>query len=102
MRIGALKRKRSGTLRGASADDAAHLAEFARTHPGCEAYVEPRTAVTEMTVVLVAATGEWTRRRVAGPDKAAALTRKLGVPLYDAGRVGYPQRMRDWTAAHRT
>ena len=32
--------------------------------PGVEAYVEPKTTVTDVTVVLVADDGEWTRRRV--------------------------------------
>jgi hypothetical protein len=38
---------------------------------------------------------------VAGPEAAAALARKHDVPLYEAARVGYPQRMRDWTARRR-
>jgi hypothetical protein len=63
-----------------------------------EAYLEPRTAVTETTVVLVASNGEWTRRRVDGAEAAASFARKHAIPLYDAASVGYPQRMRDWTA----
>jgi hypothetical protein len=90
-------RRRSGLssedLRAAEA----HLAEFARSRSGVEAYIEPRTAVTETTVVFVATSGEWTRRRVAGPQAAHALARTLGIPAYDAGVVGYPQRMREWT-----
>lgn len=54
--------------------------------------------ITETTVVLVASSGEWTRRRVDGPAGAQAFTRKHRIPLYDVGVVGYPQRMRDWTA----
>lgn len=75
----------------------AHLSEFARTRLGVEAFIEPRTAVTDTTVVFVAATGEWTRRRVRSPQQAHAMARALGIPAYDAGVVGYPQRMRDWT-----
>ena len=75
----------------------AHLTEFARSRVGVEAYIEPRTAVTDTTVVFVASSGEWTRRRVAGPQAAHALARALGIPAYDAGVVGYPQRMREWT-----
>jgi hypothetical protein len=75
----------------------AHLTDFARSRAGVEAFIEPRTAVTETTVVFVAASGEWTRRRVAGPQAAHALARALGIPAYDAGVVGYPQRMREWT-----
>ena len=29
---------------------------------------------------------------------AHAWANKLGIPSYDAGLVGYPQRMRDWNA----
>lgn len=87
---------RPGTLRTADHRDVRHLEDFARTRAGVEAFVEPRTAVTDTTVVLVAATGEWTRRRVAGPQAAHALAGKLGVPCYDAQVVGYPQRMREW------
>ncbi|GAA1973109.1 hypothetical protein GCM10009838_36050 [Catenulispora subtropica] len=75
----------------------AHLSEFARTRLGVEAFIEPRTAVTDTTVVFVAASGEWTRRRVRSPQQAHALARALGVPAYDAGVVGYPTRMREWT-----
>ena len=84
--------------RASDRTDRAHLEEFVRTRPGVEAYVEPRTTVTETTVVLVASTGEWTRRRVPDPPTAHAWANKLGVPSYDAGLVGYPQRMRDWNS----
>ncbi|TAM88520.1 MAG: hypothetical protein EPN43_08245 [Jatrophihabitans sp.] len=89
---------RPGTVRTADRADLDHLRAFAASRTGVEAYLEPRTAVTEATVVLVAADGEWTRRRVGGPDAAAKLAKSLAVPLYEAERVGYPQRMRDWTA----
>jgi hypothetical protein len=92
------RRNRGGTLRAADSADRDHLLDFIRTRQGVEAYLEPRTAVTDTTVVLVAADGEWTRRRVGGPDAAASLASKQGIPLYEAARVGYPQRMRDWTA----
>jgi hypothetical protein len=63
-----------------------------------EAFVEPKTTVTESTVVLVAFDGEWTRRRVSGPAAAYALGRRLGIPVYDVALVGYPRRMREYTA----
>jgi len=85
-------------VRSASSTDVAHLSQFVKSWPGVEAFIEPRTAVTETTVVLVASTGEWTRRRVAGAEGAREFARKHGVLLYDVGVVGYPQRMRDWTA----
>jgi hypothetical protein len=90
------RRQRTGRLRTADSGDLAHLEQFARTRRGVEAFVEPRTAVTETTVVLVADSGEWTRRRVPGPAAAHQLASRLGIPAYDAGVVGYPQRMREW------
>lgn len=92
------RKKRPGTLRESTNADTAHLEEFAASRTGVEAYVEPRTAVTEATVVFVAGDGEWTRRRIDGPDGAQKLARKLAIPIYDAGVMGYPERMREWTA----
>ena len=91
-------KSRPGTLRTASSADVDHLTDFAESRPGVEAYLEPRTAITETTVVLVAASGEWTRRRIAGEDAARAFTRKHAIPLYEVALVGYPRRMREWTA----
>lgn len=68
------------------------------TRKGVEAFVEPPTTVTDTTVVLVASTGEWTRRRVPSAQVAHDWANGLGIPSYDAAVVGYPQRMRDWTA----
>ena len=79
-------------------EDVRHLSEFATTRRGVEAFVEPPTAVTTTTVVFVDATGEWTRRRVPDARAAHSLANRLGVPSYDASVVGYPRRMREWTA----
>ena len=76
----------------------AHLVAFAKDRTGVEAFVEPPTAVSTTTVVFVAGTGEWTRRRIDGPDVARRLSRELNIPVYDAQVTGYPQRMRDWNA----
>src|ERR687897_860117 len=93
---------RRGTLdRGSQKADLAHLEQFVATRQGVEGYVEPRTAVTETTIVLVAADGEWTRRRIDGPETARRLSRELGIPVYDAQVTGYPQRMRDWSKDRR-
>ena len=89
---------RPGQTRVAASDDRRHLEEWVRTRRGVEAFVEPRTTVTDTTVVLVAATGEWTRRRVPSPKVVHEWANALGIPSYDAAVVGYPQRMRDWTA----
>lgn len=99
---GRRRQGRPGVTRTASSADLAHLVQFAGTRSGVEAYLEPRTAVTETTVVLVAADGEWTRRRVASPQAAADFARKRAIPLYEAAVVGYPQRMRDWTVRQKS
>ncbi len=92
------RKSRPGVLRTASNQDTSHLEQWTKSRHGVEAYVEPKTTVTETTVVLVAHDGEWTRRRVPSPDAARSFARKLGMPIYDAGIVGYPKRMRDYTA----
>ena len=90
----------AGTLdRPADKGDADHLRRFVDAHPGVEVYLEPRTNVTGTTVVLVAASGEWTRRRIGDAASARSFARKHKVPLYDAAVTGYPARMRAWTAA---
>ena len=92
------KKARPGTLRTSSNADIDHLSQFVRTRGGVEGYLEPRTTVTDTTLVLVASTGEWTRRRIAGVEGARAFTRKHAIPLYEVAIVGYPKRMREWTA----
>lgn len=74
----------------------AHLEQFVRSRVGVEAYIEPATAVLPPTVLLVASSGEWTRRRVAEAGLVRDLAEGLGVPVYDARLVGYPRRMREW------
>src|SRR4051794_28761937 len=99
LRLGGASGGRRGTFdRESGRADLAHLEQFVAPRRGVEGYVEPRTAVTETTIVLVAADGEWTRRRIDGPDVARRLSRDLAIPVYDAQVTGYPQRMRDWSA----
>lgn len=91
------RKRRPGTLRGASDRDTKHLEEWAAVRRGVEAYVEPRTTVTETTVVLIAHDGEWTRRRIGSLDGAQNFGRKRGIPVYEVAKVGYPNRMREYT-----
>ncbi|KGM08641.1 hypothetical protein [Cellulomonas bogoriensis] len=78
-----------------------HMREFVSTRVGVEAYIEPVTNVTQTTVVLIATTGEWTRRRVPDSETARSVARELSIPVYDVQLTGYPQRMRDWNARQR-
>ena len=93
---GAARRTKGGftTVRPADTADQEHLAEFARTRRGVEGYVEPRTAVSDVTLLLVAHDGEWTRRRVPSIQWAHQFANGHGAPSYDAAVVGYPDRMR--------
>ena len=62
-----------------------------QTRRGVEAFLEPKTTVTEVTVLLIAHDGEWTRRRVPSVEAARAWGNKVGIPVYDVALVGYPQ-----------
>lgn len=73
------------------------LQEWLDERHGIEVFVEPQTAVTGVTMLLVAHDGEFTRRPVASAQAAAAFARKHTLPLYEAQVVGYPQRMRDYS-----
>jgi hypothetical protein len=84
-----------------TAADHRYLRDWARSRTGVEAFVEPQTSVTEVTVVLVAGDGEWTRRRVGGALGARQLGEQLRIPIYDVQRIGYPQRMRDYDERRR-
>ena len=64
--------------------------------------MEPRTTVTDTTMLLVDADGAWTRRRIAGPPTPpASWPARCKIPVYDVQLVGYPQRMRDHDARER-
>ena len=82
------------TVRTADSADQAHLAEFVQTRRGVEGFVEPRTAVSDVTVLLVAHEGEWPRRRGPSVEWAHQFANRHGIPSYDAAVVGYPDRMR--------
>ncbi len=87
----------AGAGRSGGQADTRYLEEWAAARRGVEAFVEPKTTVTDTTVVLVAHDGEWTRRRIASLDAAQRFGHKHTIPVYEVARVGYPQRMRDYT-----
>ncbi|RQX12556.1 hypothetical protein DDE19_28200 [Micromonospora ureilytica] len=86
--------------REATRDDLAALEAFVATRHGVEFYLEPETTATDTTVVAIAHDGEWIRRRTGTPRAAGTIARKHAVPLYEAARTGYPERMRTWSRAH--
>ncbi|MBX7431626.1 oxidoreductase [Mycobacterium sp. Y57] len=103
--MGLFDKLRRGRGRGSATSDPAadlrYLQQWVADHHGVEAFVEPKTTVTDVTVVLVAADGEWTRRRAGGQAGARRLSDRLRIPVYDVQKVGYPQRMRDYDARQR-
>lgn len=86
----------STTVRASSDVDQEHLTAFVTARRGVEGFVEPRTAVSDVTLLLVAHDGEWTRRRVPSVQWAHEFANRHQVPSYDAAVVGVPQRMRDY------
>jgi hypothetical protein len=92
------KRRKPGVLRSATKEDTSHLDAWAASRIGVEAFLEPKTNVTDTTIVLVAHDGEWTRRRITDEEAAYAFGKKRSIPVYEVARVGYPQRMRDYMA----
>jgi hypothetical protein len=94
-----IRRRRQGD--SGRAPDLHYLRQWAAERTGVEAYVEPQTPVTPMTVVLVAGDGQWTRRPAGGAAGARRIGERLGIPVYDVQKVGYPQRMRDHDARRR-
>lgn len=98
-----VRRNRGYASESRTVDDAVtlHLTQFARARQGVEAFVEPKTSVTQTTILLVAFDGEWTRRVVPSPEWAHAFAEHLQIPGYDAAVVGYPQRMRDYNTRNK-
>ncbi|MDF1605496.1 hypothetical protein [Nocardioides sp. YIM 152315] len=89
---------RTGSTRVRASDsmDTGHLFTWVTERRGVEGFVEPRTAVSDVTLLLVAHDGEWTRRRVPSAKWAHDFCNKQHIPSYDAAVVGIPQRMRDY------
>lgn len=75
-------------------DDAQYLRDWVAGRAFVEGFVEPETMVNEMSVVLVDEHGNYTRRRIGGPKGIDAVSKMLGILLYDVEETGYPDRMR--------
>ena len=87
--MGLFGRFRGGRRRGPGAGpDLAYLQQWAGTRTGVEAYVEPQTRVTPLTVVLVAADGEWTRRPVGDAAGARKVGERLAIPRWRVAPPG--------------
>ncbi|MDR2253653.1 MAG: oxidoreductase [Bifidobacteriaceae bacterium] len=97
------KRRGAASAEGGDArrETLEHLRNFTATRVGVEAYIEPPNNQIQTTILLVATTGEWTRRKIPDAATARSVAQALAIPVYDVNFTGYPQRMRDWNAAQR-
>lgn len=75
-------------------EDRDRIVGFLDTRNGVEAFVEPRTVIHPLSVVLVAEDGEWFRIPLRDDRYLRELARSRGLRVHDAARVGYPERMR--------
>jgi hypothetical protein len=78
------------------------LEVFAQERKGVEGYIEPRTATSPTTLLLVDRDGDHLRAAVREPDDAVAFCEGRGIPVYDAQVIGYPRRMREFEKRRRT
>ena len=78
------------------AEDRDGIITFLESRDGVEAYVEPRTVMHPLSVVLVAKDGEHRRFELADDAYIRELAATRDLQVFDAARVGYPQRMRDY------
>jgi hypothetical protein len=67
---------------------------FLDGHRGVEAYVEPKTVMHPLSVLLVDADGEAKRFELREDALLRELAKTRALPVFDATRVGYPERMR--------
>ena len=75
-------------------EDREAIVAFMHSRKGVEAYMEPKTMAHQLSVVFVADDGEWVRFELQDDAFMRALAATEGLPVYDAGKVGYPERMR--------
>jgi hypothetical protein len=70
------------------------IAEWLSVHEGVEAYVEPKTVMHPLSVVFVDGDGDARRFELREDAYLRELARERGMRVFDASRVGYPERMR--------
>jgi hypothetical protein len=75
-------------------EDRPGMTAFIMAQQGVAAYVEPRTVIHPLSVVLIAADGAWRRFELADDSFLRQLAREHQVPVFDAARTGYPEHMR--------
>ena len=79
---------------GGPSEHRAEIIAWLDAHSGVEAYVEPKTVVSPLSVVFVDSDGEWRRFELAEDRFLKDVARERRIKVMDATRVGYPPRMR--------
>ena len=79
------------------AEDRDRILAFIESREGVQAWVEPRTVMHPLSVVLVADDGEWVRFELGDDAYLRDLARTRGLVVHDAMRVGYPERMKTFS-----
>jgi hypothetical protein len=77
-------------------EDRMAILQFVESRTGVEAYLEPKTVVSPLSVVLVAKDGEWRRFHLQDDAYIRELVATRNLKVFDAIRVGYPKRMREY------
>jgi hypothetical protein len=75
-------------------EDRAGMMAFIETRRSVEAYIEPKTVMHPLSVVLVAEDGEWRRFELGDDAFVREVAGEHHLPVLDAARTGYPERMR--------
>ena len=70
------------------------IVDWLTIHEGVEFYVEPKTVMHPLSVVLVDRAGEAKRFELREDAFLRQLASERGIRVFDASRVGYPERMR--------
>ena len=78
---------------GGPTEQRAEIAGWLDEHAGVEAFVEPKTVVSNLSVVFVDADGDWRRFELAEDRFLKQIARERRIVVMDATRVGYPPRM---------
>lgn len=94
--MGLFSRKSGSGSRSRQAQTREYFSEFVASRDAVEGYFEEATDREPAALVLVASTGEWTRRKVPSVKDASKLCQDLDIPCYEVARSGYPRAMREW------
>ena len=79
----------------------ADLDSFVAERKGIEGFVEPQTATSPTTLLLVDRDGDHRRAPVREREDAVAFCAANAIPVYDAPVVGYPRRMKEFDKRRR-